>query len=73
MSIHLRPPGANERAIAGPWEGDLLKRATNRSAIGVLVGRSSRLVILAKLKDATATSALQGLATKLRSIAEPTR
>ncbi len=73
VSIHLRPPEANERAFPGHWEGDLLKGAANRSAVGVLVERSSRLVMLAKLKDATAASALEGFTAKLRSIAEPMR
>ena len=71
VSIHLRPPEANGRGFPGHWEGDLLKGAANRSAVGVLVERSSRLVMLAKLKDATAASALEGFTAKLRSIAEP--
>jgi transposase, IS30 family len=41
--------------------------------VGVLVERSSRLVMLIKLADATAASALQGFTAKLRSIAEPMR
>lgn len=74
VSIHLRPPEANERAFPGHWEGDLLKGAANRSAVGVLVERSSRLGRCSpKLKDATAASALEGFTAKLRSIAEPMR
>jgi len=38
-----------------------------------LLERSSRPVMLIKLADATAAAALQGFATKLRSIAEPMR
>ena len=41
--------------------------------VGVLVERSSRLVMLIKLADATAASALEGFTAKLRSIAEPMR
>jgi IS30 family transposase len=73
LSIHVRPPEANDRALPGHWEGDLIKGAGNRSAVGVLVERSSRLVMLIKLADATAASALQGFTAKLRSIAEPMR
>lgn len=73
LSIHVRPPEANDRAFPGHWEGDLIKGAGNRSAVGVLVERSSRLVMLAKLADATAASALEGFTAKLRSIAEPMR
>jgi transposase, IS30 family len=39
----------------------------------VLVERSSRLVLLAKMDDATAASALAGFTAKLNSIAEPMR
>jgi IS30 family transposase len=73
LSIHVRPPEANDRAFPGHWEGDLIKGAGNRSAVGVLVERSSRLVMLAKMADATAASALEGFTAKLRSIAEPMR
>jgi IS30 family transposase len=73
LSIHVRPPQANDRAFPGHWEGDLIKGAGNRSAVGVLVERSSRLVMLAKLADATAASALEGFTAKLRSIAAPMR
>ena len=73
LSIHVRPPEANDRAFPGHWEGDLIKGAGNRSAVGVLVERSSRLVMLIKLADATAASALEGFTAKLRGIAESMR
>lgn len=57
----------------GHWEGDFIKGAANRSAVGVLVERSSRVVLLAKMADATAVSALEGLSAKLNGIAEPMR
>lgn len=41
--------------------------------MGVLVERSSRLVLLAKMDDATAASALAGFCDKLNSIAAPMR
>ena len=73
LSIHVRPLEANDRAFPGHWEGDLIKGAGDRSAVGVLLERSSRLVMLIKLTDATAASALEGFTAKLRSIAEPMR
>ncbi|TSE18501.1 Integrase core domain protein [Tepidimonas alkaliphilus] len=73
VSIHLRPPEANERAFPGHWEGDLLKGAANRSAVGVLVERSSRLVCSPKLKDATAASALEDFTAKPRKMPKPMR
>lgn len=58
--IHLRPPEANERLLPGHWEGDLIRGAHNRSAIGVLVCRHSLFVMLAKVEDATAAGVLEG-------------
>jgi transposase, IS30 family len=73
VSIHVRPPQIEDRAMPGHWEGDLIKGALNRSAVGVLVERSSRLVVLARMPDATAESALAAFTMKFRSIAEPMR
>jgi transposase, IS30 family len=41
--------------------------------MGILVERSSRLVMLIKMADSTAASAMEGFSAKLRSIAEPMR
>ena len=73
ISIHVRPPEIEDRVMPGHWEGDFIKGAGNHSSVGVLVERSSRLVLLAKLEDATAASALTGFSAKLNSIVEPMR
>jgi IS30 family transposase len=73
VSIHVRPPEVQDRVMPGHWEGDLIKGAGNKSAVGVLVERTSRLVLLAKMEDATAASALAGFSAKLNSIIEPMR
>ena len=49
-SLHVRPPEVEDRLIPGHWEGDLIKGAFNRSAVGTLVERSSRLVMLAHME-----------------------
>ena len=71
VSIHVRPPEIEDRVLPGHWEGEFIKGAGNKSSVGVLVERSSRLVLLARMADATAASALAGFAAKLNSIAEP--
>lgn len=73
VSIHVRPPEVNDRLMPGHWEGDLIKGAGNRSAVGVLVERTTRLVLLAWMPDSTAESALAGFTAKLNSIAAPMR
>jgi IS30 family transposase len=73
VSIHVRPPEVHDRVMPGHWEGDFIKGAGNQSSVGVLVERSSRLVLLARMDDATAASALAGFTAKLNSIAPPMR
>ena len=73
VSIHVRPPEVEDRVMPGHWEGDFIKGAGNQSSVGVLVERTSRLVLLAKMVDATAASALAGFSAKLNSVAEPMR
>ena len=60
LSIHVRPPEANERLLPGHWEGDLIKGAANRSAVGTLVCRRALFVMLVKMDGSTAVDALQG-------------
>ena len=73
VSIHVRPPEVNDRVMPGHWEGDFIKGAGNKSSVGVLVERTSRLVLLARMEDATASSALTGFTVKLNSVAAPMR
>jgi IS30 family transposase len=59
--------------MPGHWEGDFIKGAGNKSSMGVLVERTSRLVLLARMEDATAASALAGFTAKLNAISAPLR
>ncbi|AJW98494.1 putative transposase for insertion sequence element [Burkholderia gladioli] len=73
VSMHVRPPEIEDRLLPGHWEGDFIKGAGNQSSVGVLVERTSRLVLLAKMEDATAASAGAGFSAKLNSIVAPLR
>ena len=73
ISIAVRPAEVAARTVPGHWEGDLLKGARNGSAVGTLVERTTRLVILARMEGTDAGSACEGFTRKLRHVPAPLR
>lgn len=71
--IGLRPPEVQTRRVPGHWEGDLLKGRANRSAVGALVERTTRLVLLARMPGLDSHAVCGGFARKLGSVPQPLR
>jgi len=59
VMISDRPAEASDRAIPGHWEGDLIMGKGGRSAIGTLVERSSRYVMLLHLPHGRTAEAVR--------------
>jgi IS30 family transposase len=67
LSIRERPASADDRAVPGHWEGDLLMGA-RRTRIATLVERHSRYVMLVRLPQADSPSIVQALARRIRTL-----
>lgn len=66
--IALRPPEVAANIVPGHWEGDLIKGARNASAVGTLVERISRYVMLVRLDGMSAGHILEGFKRRLRDV-----
>jgi IS30 family transposase len=74
INISERPAEVEDRAVPGHWEGDLIMGASNRSAVGTLVERSTRFVMLLHLgRDRSATAVREAMAAKIMELPETLR
>jgi IS30 family transposase len=67
ISIRDRPAEAEDRAVPGHWEGDLIAGSGN-SFIATLVERHTRFVMLAKVSNKDSHSVIQALIKQSRKL-----
>jgi IS30 family transposase len=67
ISIRERPAEAEDRAVPGHWEGDLIAGCHN-THIATLVERHSRYLMLIKVPERSATTMAQALTAKIRRL-----
>ena len=68
LRIVHRPEHITERTLPGHWEGDFIKGAYNRSAVGTLVERKTRFVVLSRMRGCGADAALEGFTRQMKKL-----
>jgi len=68
LSIEERPKEVEDRIIPGHWEGDLIIGKNNRSALGTLVERTTRTVILVPVKSKEAEVVAKAFAKEVKKL-----
>ncbi len=74
INIAERPAEADDRAVPGHWEGDLIIGKGNQSAIGTLVERTTNYTMLVHLPDGYQPEQMRdALAAKIKSLPQALR
>ncbi len=68
LRIVHRPEDVTQRKLPGHWEGDFIKGAYNRSAVGTVVERKTRFVVLCKMADCSADAALESFTRQMKKV-----
>jgi IS30 family transposase len=73
VMISERPAEVADRAVPGHWEGDLIVGKNGKSAIGTVVERSTRFLLLLHLTDQTAETVREAIAARMLTLPEALR
>jgi IS30 family transposase len=74
LSIEERPKEVSNRTVPGHWEGDLIiGDAKKQTALGTLVERTTRAVILVPLKNKTAEEVRKSFAREVKKLPKQMR
>ena len=68
ISIEERPKEVEDRSVPGHWEGDIILGKGRSSALGTLVERTTRTVLLVPLKNKQAPSVRKAFARSIRTL-----
>ena len=68
VNISERPDDVQQRKIAGHWEADLMIGVGQKSAIGTIVERKTRIVFIVKLENRKSATVTQQFAKILNSL-----